>query len=205
MARRGALHESPTSHRDDGYRRRLASQRASRRQPCALAADAAHRNIDNIGRQPNSADDSVTSRSDFELPLRITVRRPPSGVEFAVQRGSAELIAPSARDGDALVFDFSVRVDGVTSSGAPRLLGPFTQGPPSARFVYVNAGQSAGQANTRWNRRAKIPLAGITASLIQAAAKSLGVRIETDFAGTGADGGPTCATVKSIVWRVEAR
>ena len=147
----------------------------------------------------------MTSRSDFELALRITVRRPPSGVEFAVQRGSAELLAPSARSPDALVFDFTVRIDGVTSSGAPRLLGPFTQGPPSARFVYVNAGQRAGQADTRWDRRAKVPLGGITASMIQAAAGTPGVRIETDFAGTGTDGGPTCATVKSTVWRVAAR
>jgi hypothetical protein len=149
--------------------------------------------------------DAVISHSHRELALRITVRRPPHGVEFAMQRGSAELIAPSARAPDALVFDFTVRVDGVTSSGAPRLLGPFTQGPPTARFVYVNAGRRAGQADTPWDPRAKVPLVGITASMIETAARSPGGRIETDFAGTGTDGGPTCATVKSTVWRVAGR
>ncbi|MEO8580143.1 MAG: DUF5990 family protein, partial [Gemmatimonadales bacterium] len=76
------------------------------------------------------------------------------------------------------------------------------QGPPSARFVYVTSGRRAGQDNTPWDRRAKIPLAGISASMIQAALGASGVRIETEMPGTGSDGGPTCATVKAIVWRV---
>ena len=149
--------------------------------------------------------DAAGSPSDPELALCIVVRRPPSGVTFAVQRGAAELLAPTSRMLDPLVFDFTVRVGGVTPSGASRFLGPFTQGPPSARFVYVNSGQSAGQADTRWNRRAKLPLAGITAAMIREAEGSPGARIETEFEGTGRDGGPTCASVKSIVWRVERR
>lgn len=122
-----------------------------------------------------------------------------------MQRGSADFLGPTSRTPDALVFDFTVRVAGVTPSGASRFLGPFTQGPPSARFVYVNSGQSAGQANTRWNRRAKIPLVGITSAMIREAEGSPGTRIETEFEGTGRDGGPTCASVKSIVWRVARR
>ncbi|MEO8580829.1 MAG: DUF5990 family protein, partial [Gemmatimonadales bacterium] len=85
-----------------------------------------------------------TSRQDSELPLRITVRRPPSGVKFAVQRGSAELLEPSERTPDALVFDFTVRVGATPAKAPPRFLGPFTQGPPSARFVYVTSGRRAG-------------------------------------------------------------
>ena len=138
-----------------------------------------------------------------ELTLRIIVRRPPPGVTFAVQRGSAELLPPNAGSSDALVFDLSVRADGVSPSGRPRFLGPFTQGPPTARFVYVNSGQRAGQPGTRWDRRAKIPLTGISAVMVQEAMKDPGARLETEFEGTGKDGGPTCATVKSIVWRVE--
>ena len=143
-----------------------------------------------------------TSRQDPELPLRITVRRPPNGVKFAVQRGSAELLEPSDRSSDALVFDFTVRVGATPPGAAPRFLGPFTQGPPSARFVYVTSGRRAGQENTPWDRRAKIPLAGITEPMIESALSASGARIETEMAGTGSDGGPTCATVKAIVWRV---
>lgn len=123
-------------------------------------------------------------------------------MKFAVQRGSAELLEPSERTPDALVFDFTVRVGATPAKAPPRFLGPFTQGPPSARFVYVTSGRRAGQDNTPWDRRAKIPLAGISASMIQAALGASGVRIETEMPGTGSDGGPTCATVKAIVWRV---
>ena len=148
----------------------------------------------------NTSDQIVNP--DAELSLRITVRHPPTGVAFAVQRGRAELLAPSVRTPDALVFDFSVRVGAAAAGVSPRFLGPFTQGPPAARFVYVNAGQSAGQSESCWNRRAKIPLGGITAALIQATARTPGGRIETELDGTGTDGGPTCATVKTIQWRV---
>lgn len=147
----------------------------------------------------------MTSHSDAELALRITVRRPPSGVAFAVQRAVTELLEPSARAQDALVFDFTVRAGAVAAGAAPRLLGPFTHGPPGARFVYLNAGQRAGQATSCWDRRAKVPLAGITASMIRSALSSPGARIETEIEGTGPDGGPTCATVKRTVWRVVLR
>jgi len=144
----------------------------------------------------------VLTGAQAELTLRIVVRRPPPGVTFAVQRGSVELLPPSANLPDALVFDFTVRADGVTSGGQPRFLGPCTQGPPTARFVYVNSGHRAGQAGTRWDRRAKIPLAGITTQMVGEVLETPGARLETEFEGTGKDGGPTCATVKSIVWRM---
>ena len=150
---------------------------------------------------PNLGKDPVIL-SDQELAMRITVRRPPSGVAIAVQRGSAELLEPSSRSPDACVFDFTVRVVASSTGDLPRLLGPFTQGPPLARFVYVNTGQRAGQPASPWNRRAKLPLRGITASMIQSALRMPGARIETEFEGTGTDGGPTCATVKPTVWRV---
>ena len=140
--------------------------------------------------------------AESEVAIRITVFRPPSGVAFAVQRGRAELLAPTFHARDALVFDFSVRVSSAQPSGIPRFLGPYTQGPPAARFVYVTAGERAGQITSQWNRRAKVPLGGITRSMIESAADTPGARIETRFEGTGRDGGPTCAMVKMVVWRV---
>jgi hypothetical protein len=84
-----------------------------------------------------------------------------------------------------------------------RFLGPFTQGPPTARFVYVTSGQSAGQPGSCWNRRAKIPLGGITWSLLEQVLAKKGAVLEVQIEGTGRDGGPACATVPlARTWRV---
>ena len=40
----------------------------------------------------------------------------------------------------------------------PNFAGPFVQGPAGERFVYINIGTYAGQLNTPWSRRLKIPL-----------------------------------------------
>lgn len=115
------------------------------------------------------------------------------------------MLAPTSQRPDELIFDLAVRVNGVTPNGECRFLGPFTQGSPSARFVYVNSGQRAGQVATRWSRRAKVSLVGITAAMVGTVEGTPGVWLETEFEGTGRDGGPTCASVKSIVWRVARR
>src|SRR6266705_4795042 len=43
----------------------------------------------------------------------------------------------------------------------PNFAGPFVQGPAGERFVYIDIGTYAGQTNTPWSRRLKIPLSGI--------------------------------------------
>lgn len=126
---------------------------------------------------------------DAELPLRIVVVDPPPGVTFAPQSGKSELVPPSHTTPKQLVFDLTVRV---RDEAQPNFLGPFAQGPRGARFVYVNSGTSAGQTNTPWSRRAKVPLAGITWPLIR---RAKGKPLEARFAGTARDGGPSCATV----------
>ena len=96
------------------------------------------------------------------LRLRITVEQPPAGVAMQVQRGRDGLLPPARATPDSLSFEFDVRL-GTALSGRPlRLLGEFTQGPVDARFVYVNAGTSAGQFGSCWTRRAKVPLREIT-------------------------------------------
>jgi hypothetical protein len=67
----------------------------------------------------------------------------------------------------------------------------------------VNSGKRAGQFDSCWDRRAKVPLTGVTASLIEQAAALPGAVLETQIAGTGRDGGPSCATVPLVGgWRV---
>ena len=141
-----------------------------------------------------------------ELPLRITVLRPPSGVAWAVQRGRSELIEPSERSATLIAFDITVRIGAPRPGGQPTFLGSVTQGPPTARFVYVTSGKRAGQAGSCWDRRAKVSLTGITPELIAAVQQQPGARLEARIAGTAADGGPACATVPLLEggWRVVA-
>lgn len=130
------------------------------------------------------------------LPLRILVEHPVPGVAFALQRGAsgtATLVGPVHISADSLVFDFEVTLDGSNADGGPRLLGPFVQGPPTARFVYINVGASAGQIGSPWQRRAKVPLGAIDWQAIEALAS--GERLTAHIAGTARDGSPACATV----------
>ena len=148
------------------------------------------------------------ANDQVEIPLRITLRRVPPGVAFALQRGKSgvhggvELVQPTRRDLDSLSFDFSVRVEQAKKGARPRFLGEFTQGPSEKRFVYVNSGRSAGQADTLWNRRAKIPLTTISGALIEKVRSKPETILEIEIEGTGRDGGPVCASLlSSTEWR----
>ena len=139
---------------------------------------------------------------DDTLRLRIVVVGPPPGVRFQLQRGRHELQPPTRHSKTAMTFEFEVRV-GTRSGSRPNFLGPFAQGPPAGRFVYVNSGTLAGQADSAWSRRAKVPVTGITWALIERA-RAAGSTLEAEIAGTARDGGPSCATVPLIGdgWRV---
>ena len=88
-------------------------------------------------------------------------------------------------------------------TGEPVFLGPAAQGSVTDRFVYVNSGTMAGQAGSPWTRRAKVKLAGIDLKMVEAARRD-GHCLEARIAGTGRDGGPSCATVRPLGggWRV---
>lgn len=129
-----------------------------------------------------------------ELPLRIVLVEPPAGVAFAMQRGRDALAQAVARRPDALVFEFPVSVADAASA-RPRLVGPFAQGPPTGRFVYVNVGTSAGQFGSPWTRRIKVPLYSLTPALVAEALETPGAMLECRIRGTGRDGTPACATV----------
>ena len=114
--------------------------------------------------------------------LRIVLERPPSGVDFGLQKGKGakyEIEQKQRSNGGDLTFEFDV---------LPGLRGPFVQGPPAVRFVYIGIGSYAGQTDSAWSRRLKVPLDGL-----DPAATGL---FETRVPGTGRDGGPNCATVK---------
>ena len=140
------------------------------------------------------------------LPLRIIMEHPLPGIAVALQcgaTGKAQLIGPVGAPSDALVFEFAVILDGKTKAGRPRLLGPFVQGPPEARFVYLNSGGLAHQPGSAWRRRAKVPLGGIDWALIEALGPE--TRLTARIEGRARDGGPACASVPLLPpgWRLE--
>jgi len=128
-----------------------------------------------------------------ELKLRIIVESPPSGVDYALQKGSGSVYEIDQRQrsqGKDLAFEFT---PAVKDSVSDPMAGPFVQGPRGKRFVYLDIGGSAGQHDSFWSRRLKVPLAGITMKMILA-----GGVIEARVPGTGRDGGPSCARVKEF-------
>ncbi len=135
-----------------------------------------------------------------EIPFRINVLQPPTGVSIQVQRGRDELLPPALVSAESISFDFDIMAD--ISSGSPNFLGKYAQGPKDARFVYVNSGKLAGQTDSCWERRAKISLMGITREQAEAVITLPDSRLEVSINGTGGDGGPVCASVKGVVWRI---
>jgi hypothetical protein len=134
-----------------------------------------------------------------ELTLRIILERPPDGIDFGLQKGKGsayEIVQKQrSRTGSNLTFEFTVR-SSESSQGEPRLLGPFVQGPPGGRFIYINIGTYAGQSDSCWGRRLKVPLQGITPEIRRTGT------LETQVPGTAKDGSPTCATVKPFAgWK----
>ncbi len=134
-----------------------------------------------------------------EVRFRIIVIDPLEGVEMQVQRGKDKLLAPKHDAKGTLIFEFPISVD--LSGQLPNFLGEYAQGPKSARFVYVNSGTYAGQHHSLFGRRAKLSLMDISKNDIENVLNGNSV-LATSFPGVGRDGGPTCASVKGIVWKV---
>jgi hypothetical protein len=130
------------------------------------------------------------------LTLRIVVESPPPGVDYALQNGRGSNYETGQKQrskGKDLTFEFTPMIRAGVSDGMGALGGPFVQGPPRQRFVYLDIGTYAGQADSAWSRKLKVPLAGITAKMLAA-----GGILETRVPGTGRDGGPACATVQDF-------
>ncbi len=142
---------------------------------------------------------SVFDEMKQDVPVRIIVKRPLTGVAMLVQRGKDEFLPPRSKSAEQLVFDLKITVD--LTETRPNFLGKYAHGPKDARFVYVNSGTYADQ-HSIWGRRAKISLMTITGEQIQTVVSKAGMILQTEFEGVGRDGGPTCASVKRIEWKL---
>ena len=137
---------------------------------------------------------------EAEITLQIILIKPTKDVDFGLQKGSGndyETVQKQRSNGEDLFFKFLVKIKGErTKYLLPRFSGPFVQGPANGKFIYIDIGTYAGQINTGWSRRLKIPLTGITWKHIDSLISNPDLILETIVPGTGRDGGPNCATVK---------
>jgi hypothetical protein len=103
--------------------------------------------------------------------------------------------------GHEIAFAFVVAIR--PRAGGIDFGGPFVQGRPGERFVYLCWGTCDESGAWTMVRRAKIPLAGITVTLAERAMRS-GQAIETALEMTDARGGPVCASYPPdrIAWRI---
>jgi hypothetical protein len=140
------------------------------------------------------------------LPFRIIMTDPPAGVDYGIQEGSGSVfttIEKQRSTGKSLIFDFEIRI-GESNDDLPRFLGKVVQGTPGNRFVYIDIGTYAGQQDSVWNRRLKIPLIGISKQMIDKVLSDPHWIFETTVPGVAKDKGPNCGTVKPFEgWKIE--
>jgi len=133
---------------------------------------------------------------------------PPAGVDYGIQEGSGSsftIISKQRSAGKTLVFDFEIRI-GESKEDMVRFLGPVAQGPTDGKFVYICIGTFAGQKDSVWERRLKIPLIGITKQMIDYITSGTNRTLETTVPGVARDNGPNCGTVKPFEgWKISTK
>ena len=116
-----------------------------------------------------------------DIVVRIVLVSPPVGVDYGIQKGSGSdyqtlFLQRPSNPRAQIVFDVPMTVTDTRPDGLPNFTGPFVQGKPAERFLYVDIGKYAGQRNTEWARRMKVPLTGIHWTLITRRQKREGDR-----------------------------
>lgn len=137
-----------------------------------------------------------------EITLRIILEKPTPATDFGIQEGNGHNYVTLQKQksmGEDLTFDVTVRVK-PSADGSPVFLGAITQGSPKERFVYIDIGRAAGQLDTLWSRRLKIPLKSITWELIQQLETKQPAVLEVRVPGVGKDGGPNCGGAKNVLF-----
>jgi len=146
------------------------------------------------------------TKSEILIPIQIILIAPPPGVDFGVQEGKGndyKTIQVQRSKATDLQFACSIAIKGNRADGPPNFAGTIVQGPPTGRFIYIDIGKSAGQIDSCWQRRIKIPLQGITWEMISSVADAPKRILQATMPGTGKDGGPSSSTVKPIDgWKV---
>jgi hypothetical protein len=120
-------------------------------------------------------------------------------VRLGIQKGK-DVIEDVSGDVESVTFNVPLRVE-QQPTGQPKFLGPFAQGTPQERFIYLCWGE---RKDSNWEtfRRAKIHLKHFDWQTVE---KSLttGAPIEAFINMTDKKGEPLCASVKDdkIDWK----
>jgi len=133
----------------------------------------------------------------IEIAMRIVIRQPVVDVLHSLQsKDDGPLDPKRSHAGEPLVFDFPIRM-----APGPRFFGDQVRREgPVRRFVYIRIGQLAGDDASPWSRRMKIDIHDIDPALLDRAAS--GGILQGEVNGTGKDGTPACATVRTTGWRI---
>jgi hypothetical protein len=117
------------------------------------------------------------------------------GIHVGVQRRNkpGELLGVTAGDAPAATWTLDAVV-APAPDGAVDLRGPYIQGPPGGRFIYLNWGTVDHSGEFAMFRRAKLWLSAIPPELLSAAA-DLGVLVGR-VGLTDPKGNPVCASVR---------
>jgi hypothetical protein len=130
---------------------------------------------------------SISVRIGFgALPVRDG-----EATEFGLQDKAGVVHAPKRAAKTRSVFACELAVG--SDTGTPTLGGPFAQGPPSGRFLYLSWRRIGG---TGWIERIKIPLS-MSANQIRTALRT-GQTLETDVTGRRPHAG------EAVTWRLTA-
>jgi hypothetical protein len=138
---------------------------------------------------------------ETQVRLRIVLVAPPAGVDFGIQNGKGSgytTVDMHRSKGKDLSFECMVTVKDNREDGKPNFVGSMAQGPATGRFIYIDIGRLAGQVDSHWKRRIKVPPSGITWAMIKKATDNPKLVLEVRLPGTGKDGGPSCATVPPL-------
>jgi hypothetical protein len=131
------------------------------------------------------------------ITFRVILQTPPAG-DYGIQKGSGnnyETIQKQRSTGKDLQFEFPVIIK-PGKDNTPDFSGAIAQGKPGERFIYIDIGTYAGQQDSVWGRRLKIPLTGIAVTDIKKILAGTNLHLVSKVQGIGKDGGPNCGTVK---------
>jgi hypothetical protein len=134
----------------------------------------------------------------MSLIMKIVLIKPTQGVDIGLQKGSGsgyETVQKQRAKFEDLYFEAEIDVK-KAKSGGYGFYGPFVQGPPDGRFLYLDIGTYAGQKDSVWGGRLKIPLTGIPETVVKESISIAEITMETIIPGVAKNGGPNCGTVK---------
>lgn len=131
----------------------------------------------------------------MELTLEITLHDSLNGILYGLQKGAGtNYNTIQKQEGGSPALTFTCEVVCKKAEDHLNFLGPFCQGTPKERFVYIDIGTYSSITDSISGGRLKIPLYGINPETI--AGIQQGSTLQTSVSALGKRGKPAFGTVK---------